>query len=67
MKTLSGLDATFLYLETPQTPMHVGSLHLYELPRGFRGSFHRAVQDHIGLRLHLAPIFTRRLAVQLYG
>ena len=35
MNTLSGLDATFLYLETPETPMHVGSLHLYELPEGF--------------------------------
>lgn len=62
MKTLSGLDATFLYLETPQTPMHVGSLHFYELPAGFRGSFHEAVQEHIGRRMHLAPIFTRRLA-----
>jgi WS/DGAT/MGAT family acyltransferase len=62
MKTLSGLDATFLYLETPQTPMHVGSLHLYELPAGFKGSFHRAVQDHIRRRMHLAPIFSRRLA-----
>jgi WS/DGAT/MGAT family acyltransferase len=62
MKTLSGLDATFLYLETPETPMHVGSLHLYELPAGFKGSFHRAVQEHIGRRMHLAPIFSRRLA-----
>lgn len=62
MKTLSGLDATFLYLETPETPMHVGSLNLYELPRGFKGSFHKAVQKHIATRLHLAPIFSRRLA-----
>ncbi len=62
MKTLSGLDATFLYLETPETPMHVGSLNLYELPRGFKGSFHKAVQRHIAGRMHLAPIFTRRLA-----
>src|SRR3954470_20229936 len=62
MKTLSGLDATFLYLETPETPMHVGSLHLYELPNGFKGSFRRAVQEHIGRRMHLAPIFSRRLA-----
>ncbi len=62
MKKLSGLDATFLYLETPQTPMHVGSLHLYELPPGFKGSFHKAVQAHIAKRLHLAPIFTRQLA-----
>jgi diacylglycerol O-acyltransferase len=62
MKSLSGLDATFLYLETPETPMHVASLCLYELPKGFKGSFHKAVRDHIGRRMHLAPIFSRRLA-----
>jgi diacylglycerol O-acyltransferase / wax synthase len=62
MKSLSGLDATFLYLETPETPMHVGSLNLYELPKGFKGSFHKAVQQHIAKRMHLAPIFSRRLA-----
>lgn len=62
MKSLSGLDATFLYLETPETPMHVGSLNLYELPKGFKGSFHQAVRRHIATRAHLAPIFSRRLA-----
>jgi diacylglycerol O-acyltransferase / wax synthase len=62
MKSLSGLDATFLYLETPETPMHVGSLNLYELPPGFKGSFHKAVKQHIAKRMHLAPIFSRRLA-----
>lgn len=62
MKSLSGLDATFLYLETPETPMHVGSLNLYELPKGFKGSFHKAVRQHIAKRAHLAPIFSRRLA-----
>ncbi|MEO5671338.1 MAG: wax ester/triacylglycerol synthase domain-containing protein, partial [Ramlibacter sp.] len=62
MKSLSGLDATFLYLETPETPMHVGSLNLYELPRGTKGSFHKAVQQHIARRMHLAPIFSRRVA-----
>lgn len=62
MQALSGLDATFLYLETPETPMHVGALHLCELPKGFKGSFHKAVQQHIARRIHLAPIFSRRLA-----
>ncbi|HSV50550.1 MAG TPA: wax ester/triacylglycerol synthase family O-acyltransferase [Burkholderiaceae bacterium] len=62
MKSLSGLDATFLYLETPETPMHVGSLNLYELPKGFKGSFHKALQAHIAKRMHLAPIFSRKLA-----
>jgi diacylglycerol O-acyltransferase / wax synthase len=61
LKHLSGLDATFLYLETPQTPMHVGSLHLYELPVGFKGSFHAQVVKHMAKRIHLSPIFQRRL------
>jgi diacylglycerol O-acyltransferase / wax synthase len=29
VRQLSGLDASFLYLESLETPMHVGSLHLY--------------------------------------
>jgi diacylglycerol O-acyltransferase / wax synthase len=62
MKQLSGLDATFLYLETPETPMHVGALHLYELPKEYKGSFRQAVINHIGKRAHLAPILTRVLA-----
>jgi WS/DGAT/MGAT family acyltransferase len=62
MKPLSGLDATFLYMETPETPMHVGSLNLCERPAGFKGSFHKAVLALIARRLHLAPIFTRKLA-----
>ncbi|HQZ46106.1 MAG TPA: wax ester/triacylglycerol synthase family O-acyltransferase [Usitatibacteraceae bacterium] len=62
MKPLSGLDAAFLHLETPETPMHVGSLHLYQVPgRGRAGYFERA-RRHIGARLHLVPVFTRRLA-----
>ena len=54
MKSLTGLDATFLYLETPEMPMHVGSLNLCELPAGFKGSFHKAVTQHIAKRMHLA-------------
>lgn len=61
MDTLSGLDATFLYLETPETPMHIGSFCLYEIPPGFKGSFHREIQTHIARRLHLAPVLSRKL------
>jgi Wax ester synthase-like Acyl-CoA acyltransferase domain len=38
MKQLTGLDALFLELESPEMPMHVGSLNIYELPAGIRGS-----------------------------
>ncbi|WP_296446629.1 wax ester/triacylglycerol synthase family O-acyltransferase [Rhodoferax sp. UBA5149] len=61
MDTLSGLDATFLYLETAEMPMHIGSFCLYELPPDFKGSFHKAVQAHIARRQHLAPVFSRKL------
>lgn len=61
MDHLSGLDAAFLYLETPQTPMHVGSLHIYELPPGYRGNFIDDVRKHIAKRLHIAPVFQRKL------
>ena len=61
MKSLTGLDATFLYLETPEMPMHVGSFNLCELPEGFKGSFHKEVTKHIAKRMHLAPVFSRKL------
>ena len=61
MKSLTGLDATFLYLEAPEMPMHVGSFNLCELPAGFKGSFHKAVTAHIAKRMHLAPVFSRKL------
>lgn len=61
MKSLTGLDATFLYLETPEMPMHVGSFNLCELPAGFKGSFHKEVTKHLAKRMHLAPIFSRKL------
>lgn len=62
MKPLSGLDGAFLHLETPQTPMHVGSLHLFDLPPGYRGDFHAAIKRQMKSRIHLAPVFTRKLA-----
>ncbi len=62
MKPLSGLDGAFLSLETPATPMHVGSLHLFETPPGYRRNFLASVKKMIGSRLHLAPVFSRRLA-----
>ncbi|MEM8561118.1 MAG: wax ester/triacylglycerol synthase family O-acyltransferase [Pseudomonadota bacterium] len=61
MDHLTGLDATFLHLETPETPLHVGSLAMYELPPDYTGDFVADVNQHIQSRLHLAPIFQRKL------
>jgi diacylglycerol O-acyltransferase / wax synthase len=62
MKSLSGLDGAFLHLETPETPMHVASLSLLDLPPGYRGDFYADIRKLLARRLHLAPVFQRRLA-----
>ena len=62
MRHLSGVDASFLHLETPETPMHVGSLMLLELPRGYQGDYGEDLKAMIGRRLHLASVLTRKLA-----
>ncbi|MEO6626613.1 MAG: wax ester/triacylglycerol synthase family O-acyltransferase [Burkholderiaceae bacterium] len=61
MHHLSGLDASFLYLETPEQPMHVGGLNVYELPADYEGDFLDKLRAHIGARMHLAPVFQRKL------
>lgn len=62
VEPLSGVDSAFLSLETPETPMHVASAHLLELPPGYRRDFHAEIKRLMGGRLHLAPIFQRKLA-----
>jgi WS/DGAT/MGAT family acyltransferase len=59
---LSGLDGAFLTLETPATPMHVGSLHVFTKPRGYKGDFYRTIKRRLAGRMDVAPIFRRRLA-----
>jgi diacylglycerol O-acyltransferase / wax synthase len=62
MDQLSGMDASFLHLETPETPMHVGSLMLFELPEGYTGDYYEAVKALLGKRLHLSAFLNRKLA-----
>jgi diacylglycerol O-acyltransferase len=64
---MNGLDALFLYLESPETPMHIGSMHLLELPPGWQGDFTAAVRAHLRARLDFADVFTRRLAPMPLG
>lgn len=63
---LSGIDASFLYLETPETPMHVAGLTYFELPEGFEGNFYQHFRRFFESRLHTIPIFSKRLAPALY-
>ncbi|HLX88622.1 MAG TPA: wax ester/triacylglycerol synthase domain-containing protein, partial [Acidimicrobiales bacterium] len=61
MERLSGLDAAFLYLETPSLHMHVSMAAVFDpstIPGGY--SFEK-IRDLVGSRLVQAPIFRRRL------
>jgi WS/DGAT/MGAT family acyltransferase len=60
MTPLGGLDALFLHLETPATPMHVGALSLLDAPAGSTDVFD-SIRRHVEARLLLSPVFTRRL------
>lgn len=62
VKGLTGIDATFLYMETPETPMHVAGLTLYEKPANLEGSFFEHFKAFFLERMHLAPIFEKKLA-----
>ena len=61
MQRLTGLDATFLYMETPSAYMHVAGLMILDpstMPGGF--SFEK-MRDFYSDRMHLAAPFRRRL------
>lgn len=66
MKRLSGLDATFLYLETPTSPMHVSGVFVAD-PATAPGFSFESFRQLVDNRLHLAPPWRRRLAQVPFG
>ena len=65
MEPLTGMDAAFLSLETPTTPMHVGVVLVLDPPEGTRSLFSPTTRDAqirrvIGQRLHLVPPMRQR-------
>lgn len=61
MTKLAGLDAGFLYSETPRSPTHIASIQVLDIgdrePLGFVDEVRQVYLD----RLHVVPYFTRRL------
>ena len=56
MEELTGLDASFLYLESAKAPMHIGGVAVLEGSLSFE-DFHQ----HIASRLHTVPRLTQKL------
>ena len=69
MRSLEGMDAAFLSLETPTTPMHVGVVLVMDPPEGTRSLFspttrYAQIRRVIGQRVHLvAPLRQRAVRV----
>jgi len=56
-RRLTAMDASFLYLETATTPMHISSLHILEGELDYDTVFR-----HFADRMHLLPAYRRRVA-----
>jgi diacylglycerol O-acyltransferase / wax synthase len=61
MQRLDGMDASFVYLDTPATPMQVGMTCVFDPSTAPDGYSFRRVRRLVGDRLHMIPPFRRRL------
>ncbi|MBN7796156.1 wax ester/triacylglycerol synthase family O-acyltransferase [Parahaliea mediterranea] len=68
MQQLSGQDAMFLHAELKGLPQHIGGVSIYDPSSapGGRPGF-AAIHDMLQSRLHLSPIFRRKLAPVPFG
>lgn len=64
---LSGLDASFLAVETPTAHMHVGWVARCVAPEGAQAPTFAALRAHIGARLGRAPRYRQKLAGVPFG
>jgi diacylglycerol O-acyltransferase len=59
---LNPLDASWLYTESRETPMHVGALMPFRLPADAPKGFMRQLMSELRQHRHFAPPWNRRLA-----
>ncbi len=59
MNRLSALDAYFLYLESPETPMHFGSLTIFGPAAASGEKLFESFRDHTVARFDLLPSYRR--------
>ncbi|SFR60749.1 acyltransferase, WS/DGAT/MGAT [Marinobacter gudaonensis] len=61
MRQLSELDASFLYLESETTPMHIGGIYLFDAGECDRPLAFSTFVAYLRSRLHVVPVFRQRL------
>jgi WS/DGAT/MGAT family acyltransferase len=66
MQQLTGIDASFLYLETPRSPMHIGGVYIFAPPAGSEMTF-ATFKRYIDSRLHLFKTFRQKVMFSPMG
>jgi diacylglycerol O-acyltransferase len=61
MRMLSGLDASFIYLESDHSPMHIGGVYLINADTAPKNFGFDRFRDHIENRLVCSGVFRQRL------
>ncbi len=68
MQQLSGLDASFLYLETPTAPMHVSGICIYDPSTAPGGKVRfKQIIEHYVARAHLARCLRQTVVTVPFG
>jgi diacylglycerol O-acyltransferase len=67
MHRLSALDAGFLYLETAETPMNIGTVTVFAPPADSADAVFREFRDHTAARLERLPFYRRRAVMTPLG
>jgi diacylglycerol O-acyltransferase / wax synthase len=68
MQQLTGLDASFVYSETPTWPMHVSDLRIYDQSTAPGGKVtFKGILRHIESRIDKVPTFRRKLVQVPFG
>jgi diacylglycerol O-acyltransferase / wax synthase len=62
VRKLSVIDSAFLFAETTECPMHVGSMTIVKLPEGYTGDFFEDLLKLFSERIHLAKSLKYKLA-----
>lgn len=67
MHRVSGIDAAFLYGETPAWHMHVSAVVILDPTSSTRPLTYESLKDHVAKRIHLVPQFRWRLVEVPFG
>lgn len=62
MALMKPLDAAWLYVDTRETPMHVGNLSIFSLPKGADEGYIQRLFEHLRKTPSFAPPFNLKLA-----